>query len=262
MKIRFRSKYLKEFVEEIQYKNRNPRDFKVLEMLDDISTNPERTLSEKTLLFRSRIISDESKINKQPNFFGFDKQGSFIPPVNATRDMRANYRYIPYLYCANHPYTALVEVRPRIGALVSVATIEVISPIRLLDFTRQNISKRMSPAKINFFADLSALYSKPIANDDDVLDYIPTQFIAEYVKNLGYDGIAFRSSLTPELTDQDAWDYPDDLDRYNAVIFNYDKCAPIKSNVVEISHNYTECRQVDEDPKEFIIKTSLLDKRY
>ena len=67
----------------------------------------------------------------------------------------------------------------------------------------------MSPAKINFFADLSALYSKPIANDDDVLDYIPTQFIAEYVKNLGYDGIAFRSSLTPELTDQDAWDYPD-----------------------------------------------------
>lgn len=64
--------------------------------------------------------------------------------------MRANYRYIPYLYCANHPYTALIEVRPRLGANVSVATIVVDEEIRLLDFTLKNIPKSMSKVKINF----------------------------------------------------------------------------------------------------------------
>ena len=147
-----RSKYLKEFIDEIQNRNRNPRNIKVLELLNDLSTNPERVLLPGDHLYRCRIIHDMTKMGKEPSFYGYGKKDSFVPPASATRDMRANYRYIPYLYCANHPYTALVEVRPRLGANVSVATIAVHRKLTLLDFTMQTIPHKMSEAKLNLFA--------------------------------------------------------------------------------------------------------------
>ena len=246
MKWKFRSRYLREFIEEIQFKNRNPRDIKALELLDDLSTNPERLLVSGTELFRCRIIDDQSQINKEPGFFGYGAKESFVPPPKNTKDLRANYRYIPYLYCATHPYMALVETRPRLGAHVSIATILTNQPIRLLDFTMNKTSSRMTDAKKNLFSDLSALFSKPVTSDDDILDYIPTQYIAEYAKNLGYDGIAFESSLMPELSEEwsrKRWGW----DRYNIVVFNYQKCAPVKSNEIKVTRNYIECCQIDKD---------------
>ena len=256
-----RSKYLKEFIDEIQYRNRNPQDIKILDLLKDISTNPERRLPVGTLLYRCRIIQDTSKIGKERGFFGYGKRDSFVPPASATRDLRANYRYIPYLYCANHPYTALVEVRPRLGANVSVATITTKAELTLLDFTLKDIPKRMTDAKLNLFADLSMLYSKPVASDDDILDYIPTQFVAEFAKRLGYDGISFRSSLTPELDNQNIHEHSN-LDRYNIVVFNYHKCEPISSNVVNVTRDYLECEQIDQDSNRMDIHTTLLDMYY
>lgn len=255
------SKLLKSFIKEIQYKNRNPHDLKAITLLDDISTNPERNFNKCTKLFRCRIVDDTSKINKEKNFFGYGAKESFVPPPSKTKDMRANYRYIPYLYCANHPYTALVEVRPRLGAQVSVATIRLKEEIRLLDFTMQTVPSRMSESKKNLFADLSILYSKPITNDDDIIDYIPTQYIAEYAKNLGYDGIAFRSSLTPELSNQDTISHPD-LDRCNVVVFNYQKCEVCKSNVVKVVGNYIECEQNDSDSTGINIHPTIWDMYY
>ena len=256
-----RSKYLKEFIEEIQYRNRNPQEIKVLDMLNDLSTNPERKIPVGTLLYRCRVIQDISKTGKEDNFFGYGKSDSFVPPPSLTRDLRANYRYIPYLYCANHPYTALVEVRPRLGANVSVAMITTRAELTLLDFTLKDIPKKMTDAKLNLFADLSMLYSKPVASDDDILDYIPTQFVAEYAKRLGYDGIAFRSSLTPELENQDIYEHQE-LDRYNIVVFNYGKCEPIGSNIVNVTRNYLECKQIDQDVERIDIHTTLWDMYY
>lgn len=71
----------------------------------------------------------------------------------------------------------------------------------------------MSAEKRILFEDLSQLFSKPIANEGDTLDYIPTQYIPEYAKNIGYDGIAYSSSLTPEI-------YEKHPKRYNVVIFD------------------------------------------
>lgn len=235
--MKIKSNILRDFIKEIQYQNRNPKDTKALELLDDISTNPEILLDKHSCLYRCRIVTDKNKINNEKNFYGYSAKESFVPPANLTKDLRANYKYIPYLYCSNHPYISLVEVRPKLGSLVSVATIINNEAIRLLDFTMRNKPAKMTMTKKNLFSDLSALYSTPITNDD-VLDYIPTQFIAEYVKNIGYDGIAFSSSLTPDVNKTNP-------DRFNIVIFNYQKCSVIKSNVVYVSGICVECEQVD-----------------
>ena len=203
----------------------------------------------------------EKEQDKDKGFFGYGKDDSFVPPANVTRDLRANYRYIPYLYCANHPYTAVVEVRPRLGANVSVASIRVNEKLTLLDFTLKTIPKNMSPTKFHLFADLSMLFSKPVTSEDDILDYIPTQYIAEFAKNIGYDGIVFRSSLTPELEDQDI-DEHQELDRYNIVVFNYEKCEAVGSNVVCVTRNYLEYKQIDQDSNRIDVNSIYLDMRY
>lgn len=250
MEVELKSRYLKDFIKEITYKNRTPHDIKALTLLDDVSTNPERVMYPGEKLYRCRIIKSGDKINVEPNFYGFNAQGSFVPPVQYTRDMRANYRYIPYLYAANNPYISFVEVRPRLGAKVSVATIVVKENLRLLDFTNLNKPTKMSDAKVNLFSDLSSLFSKPVTEEDDISDYIPTQFIAEYAKNLKYDGIAFRSSLVPEINESS-------LDRFNVVVFNFDRCEPVKSNVFETTMIDFESKQVDKDSECFSIQSYI-----
>lgn len=264
MENKIRSRYLREFISEIQYKNRNPRNVKALEMLNELDTNPVRLLPSGRELFRCRIIGENSKVNSEKDFYGFGKEESFVPPPEVTRDLRANYRYIPYLYCSNDPYTALVEVRPRLGSRVSVATIRVNEDLRLLDFTLANVPPKMTEAKKNLFADLSTLYSKPVTGSDDILDYIPTQYIAEYAKNLGYDGIIFTSSLLPEIHEDARTALSSNLlynkinfDRFNVVVFNYDKCEAVKSNVVETFRDFMEFRQRDEDEHRLQVKSVL-----
>ena len=73
-------------------------------MLNELDTNPVRLLPSGRELFRCRIIGENSKVNSEKDFYGFGKEESFVPPPEVTRDLRANYRYIPYLYCSNDPY--------------------------------------------------------------------------------------------------------------------------------------------------------------
>lgn len=257
MDMEIKSKELKEFIEEIKYKNRNPHDnIEVLKFLDDKTSNPELILTPGTKLYRSRVMNKKVTDNKDKNFKGYDENNSFVPPREMTQDLRANYKYIPYLYCANDIYTAIVEVRPNLGAKISVATIFVKQEICLLDFALHHIPESMSENKKTVFKDLSMLYSKPITRDDDTLDYIPTQYIAEYAKYLGYDGIVFKSSLTPEFTD---WKMPSLIfkDRYNAVIFNYDKCKAISSDVYKLKYSYVDVEATEDSEGELSVESVL-----
>ena len=60
-----RSRILEEFIEEIQFKNRNPQNIIVLKLLDDKSTNAEPILPADTYLYRCRVITDTSKIAQE-----------------------------------------------------------------------------------------------------------------------------------------------------------------------------------------------------
>ena len=197
------SRKLSEFIKEIQYKNRNPVDNNVLKMLQEMETNPELLFDSQQYLYRSRIVHSKDKLNGEYPFFGFGKDGS------------------------------VVEVRPRLGARVSVARIRVNERLRLLDFSLQNYPKGMKSVKINLFHALSQLYSKPVTEDDDTLDYIPTQYIAEFVKRIGYDGIVFKSSLY------------NDENSVNVVIFNFDKCEAVGSVVYDVTRNDYTCEMED-----------------
>lgn len=236
-----KSANLKKFIKEITYNNRNPQDNKVLEQIKDFSTNPEIILHNGDLLYRARIIKNDENITNKSPFYGLSKTESFVAPKSKTRDMRANYRYIPYLYCSNSKYIASLEVRPKLYSKVNISTIEVKEKMTILDLTMRKFPKRMIESKINLFNDLSKLYSKPALDDDDIIDYIPTQYIAEYVKNLGYDGLAYISSLDTQALRNNF------IENMNYVIFNYNKCETIKSNIYQINDWDFRFTQIDQD---------------
>ena len=64
---------------------------------------------------------------------------------------------------------------------------------RLAGFTIIEEEKKPS-LNVAKLMEIEHAFSKPCR---EAIDYIPTQYIAEYVKTLGYDGIVFRSSYVP-----------------------------------------------------------------
>jgi hypothetical protein len=237
-----KSRKLELFIKEIQFHNRNPKDNSVLTILEDLSTNPELVLPEGALLYRTRIVKKASKLGTEEGFYGFSAKDSFVPPVEATNDLRANYKYIPYLYCSGHPYISVCEVRPRFGAQVSVASVRVNEPLTLFDLTMKHPPSKITPVKENLLADLSELYAKPVTEEDDLLEYIPTQYIAEFIKNLNYDGIVYKSSLNAAPPENDT------ALLANIVVFSYKKCAAVSSNLYRVTNNFLECVQIDAAP--------------
>ena len=219
-------------------------DDKIFELLNDISSNPTYELSQGVKIYRSRIFKGE--ISKDPNtkFKGYNAEESFLPPKDKMRENRANDKNTPCLYCANEPYTALVEVRPRLAANVSIATILVKEKLRFLDCTLRNLPDSISAEKQKMFQALSCLFSKPVVDEDNTEDYIPTQCVAKYAQDLGYDGILYKSSLTPEESDWKSF-ISNPKDRFNIAVFQYQKCEAVASNVVQVTRMLAECAEID-----------------
>lgn len=162
-----------------------------------------------TILYRARIIDwdkpDAKKtgiirqyVNHEDygDFEGFDEQRSFVPPADFVPSGRANPEKIVYLYAATETITAIGETRPRIQDDISVAKIEILRKIKLADLTQKIASNTESLDELKI-AQITHAFSHPCK---DPVEYIPTQYIAEYIKNLGYDGILFRSSFVPDGT--------------------------------------------------------------
>ena len=129
----------------------------------------------------------------------------FCPPAAYSTAGRANPSGIPYLYLSDNADTVLYEVRAAYLDEISIGTFEVkptvISPVIISDFTES--STIFHPSRIGdkikttlLKQKISADLSKPMRRYDSELDYIPTQFICEFIKiYTGVHGIKFRSSL-------------------------------------------------------------------
>ena len=127
-------------------------------------------------------------------------------PYSATEG-RANSKGIPCLYVASNKETAMSEIRPWLGSIVSVASFTNTEELRVIDFskhhdetlpfflTEPDDSKKIEAVWIH----IDKAFSVPVTNSDQKSDYAPTQILAELIKSLGYDGIAFRSSLNTGL---------------------------------------------------------------
>jgi len=115
---------------------------------------------------------------------------------------RANPKGIPYLYASTHKETAIAEVRPWIGSLVTVAALTVLHPLKIVNCTSQAASSPLYFFEEPNAADREAAnwkaideaFSRPVTACEHSAEYAPTQVLAEAFRRNGFDGIAYRSS--------------------------------------------------------------------
>ena len=143
------------------------------------------------------------------------KKARMIPLRDRASDGRVNPRGIPCLYMATNDATAVSEVRPTIGAYVTVASMKCLRELKLIDCSvhankqfvyfrepeREEIEKAV-------WSDIDRAFSAPADRSDDAAEYAPTQILAELFRSLGYDGVAYRSAFGE--------------DGYNVAIFDID----------------------------------------
>jgi hypothetical protein len=133
------------------------------------------------------------------------------PPIFKSTAGRANRQGVSYLYLASNNETAIGEVRPHPGHYVSIGQFESNEKLKVLDLRFINLIDYFQNPKefeiFKFLRDISEELSIPILPDEKE-NYLVTQFISDIIRQIGFDGILFKSSVS---------------NGHNLVAFNSDK---------------------------------------
>lgn len=161
-------------------------EHEVLKMIDELLKTPYK-LDMNKIYFRARINDEKGRL------FSDDEMAA--PPVSKVGNGRLNPKGISRLYFSEREYTAIAEMRPWITSEVSVANCTPKYELNVIDFVPTPSEK----GKIHSFrVVLSEEFSKPVNPYMSDIEYLPTQCIAEYIKNRGYAGIRYSSAVDPK----------------------------------------------------------------
>lgn len=165
-----------------------------------------KILRKGTRLFRAQ----RGYILKREEDTNMEIPDAFIPErMKPLRDKasegRVNRKDEPCLYLAEHKDTAMAEVRPWIGAYITLAVFELVRDCILVDcsedkLTTLNLLMRQEEATDEereqaVWGDIAKALSTPLTRDDTLEEYWATQCLAERLNAVGYDGIAYQSAL-------------------------------------------------------------------
>ncbi|HDX0839256.1 TPA: RES family NAD+ phosphorylase [Stenotrophomonas maltophilia] len=147
--------------------------------------------------YRARIRTEDVD-------FHIDQMGA--PPKRRSSHGRANPAGIPYLYLGSLPETAAAEIRPHTGEVACVAEFRIpeikaadlrdprklVSPFILTDSSEIGQLR----ADLPFLERLGEELTRPVQPAGAAIDYIPSQYLCEYIKRRGFDGVIYRSSVS------------------------------------------------------------------
>lgn len=186
-----------QFVNEIKLKNRYFLGKSIdLDLLKELFRFHEKIYRKGKPFYRGRIS----------NHAGFSANDMGKPPAKLSTSGRANPVGIPYLYISTDLDTVLYESRATHLDFVSIAEfklkdnlnvvrlrqIEKLSPFVYEDWLKNYLKYQ------KYIKRLEIELSKPLRKHDQKLEYLPTQYLCEFVKFLGYDAIEYGSSLHEE----------------------------------------------------------------
>lgn len=145
-----------------------------------------------------------ARIRTEDQVFPIENMGA--PPRRRSSNGRANPAGIPFLYLGSQPDTAVAEIRPHTGEVACVADF-TIPEIKAVDL--RNPRKLVSPfiltdaseisqlrADLPFLERLGEELTRPVQPAGAAIDYIPSQYLCEFIKKSGFDGVVYRSSVS------------------------------------------------------------------
>lgn len=185
-----------DFVEGIKRKNRFHSDYVNTDKLFIFLRCAVKSHHKGEVLYRSRICPDEK---------GFVRTEMGPPPYNKATGGRVNPTGISILYLSDSKETTMYEIRAGVYDFVTVgrfklqkdievinlAGIDHISPFIGIDY---GFDFTQYATNIEHLKMIAQEIAKPLRNDNS-LDYLPTQYISDYIRSKGYDGIEYISTM-------------------------------------------------------------------
>jgi hypothetical protein len=208
------------FADEIKTTNRfHIQNVVNLKKLETLIKRYQKPIKKGKLFYRARIS------NKK----GFEESDMYNPPPEKTKSGRANPIGISYLYLADDIITSLYEVRSTLYDFVTVGTFRLKEDINIINLRGDVYDPMLIADNDNledflihrpFISKLESELSKPKRRSDTELDYLPTQYLSEFIKSIGFSGVEYQSSLFSN--------------GYNLAIFTPEKFECINTKVYEI----------------------------
>lgn len=213
------SKMISTFEKELNEKNHYVVEEKAKSLLEPLASQIENKISIGKSFYRARIGFEKryaDLLNPEYDKITYyyepyrEKNIQAPPPPKASAG-RLNRQGVSYLYLSSDIKTAVSEVRPHPGHLVSVGKFILSREIRIADLESINLRKFCTDDKIKEFIFLNSIgkkFSMPITPDERE-QYLITQLFADTFRLLEFDGIRFKSSVS---------------DGYNIVLFDANLC--------------------------------------
>lgn len=175
----------------------------------ELLTGIESELEQGKSLYRTRRGGKHRDWHGKP-LEPYTSEEMGAPPPRADRFGRANPPGISYLYAALDAKTAVAEMRPARGALLSLARLTTTQVMRVVDLAK--VTPLNSLFEITEYYGVPTLripiedrelllrfayeLARPVWQTDASVDYLPTQYLAEFILSLGYDGIIYNSGFS------------------------------------------------------------------
>lgn len=173
---------------------------RLLEQVNYIKMFPEDT---KLIFYRARI----------GRFSNADKSQMMNPPSDKATAGRCNKEGISYLYMSKTQDTAIREIikssdEEIVDVTIAEFSVDMSNVFSFLPYKFNYMKSYIANAEINEL--LKIINEEMMRVITDTKEYIPLQYIAEYIKSIGYDGFLYGSVVGEGM---------------NLVMFNNVKCS-------------------------------------
>ena len=159
------------------------------------------------------LICEEDEVRRtwyrgriQTSSAPFPREEMGAPPKERALHGRANPAGIPYLYLASDDVTCVAETRPHPGEVLTVASFTLVTGLKIVDL--RDPRGHVSPFELADEDDVLSLrrdigllerlgneLTKPVIPRAAATEYIPSQFLCEFVKDCRFHGVMYRSSI-------------------------------------------------------------------
>jgi RES domain-containing protein len=194
---------------------------KFLKTVIETSQSRRKKLPKDQILFRAQrgfvweaqpILGDGDQVLATTDVEAALPPERMVPKAEYAGDGRINPRGIPCLYLSSNPSAALAEMRPWVGAHVTLARFKVVRDCVVvdcsvnttesflletvdLDGAKEPSEPDAATRETGVWGDIGYAFSKPVTRDEPHIDYVPTQILAEAFRSNGYHGVVYKSLL-------------------------------------------------------------------
>lgn len=182
------------FSEHIKHYNRFHNDCFNADAFASMISAMDKVYKAGDVFYRARFARDSK---------GYATAEMFGPPKGQRAAGRVNPEEISVLYLSSDPQTVLYEIRSHVYDYVTIGKFKLKRDVNIVNLSSMD---SMSPFQfdggIERFAinrkaikEIANEIAKPLRRSDSTLEYLPTQFIVEYIKSQKYDGVEYASTI-------------------------------------------------------------------